>query len=108
MSDIVNLSAGTPMQSISEILAPGIVGLFVQGLETGLVISQLSQWLYLERKEGTGITLLVVFVTTVGLSAFARFSSNHFPYLINLPIAWRLLFVFCPHGESMFTTLGKL
>lgn len=108
MSDIVNLSAGAPMQSISEILAPGIVGLFVQGLETGLVISQLSQWLYLERKEGVGITLLVVFVTTVGLSAFARFFSNQNPYLINVPIAWRLLFVFFPHGESMFITLGKL
>lgn len=97
------------MQSISEILAPGIVGLFVQGLETGLVISQLSQWLYLERREGIGITLLVVFVTTVGLSAFARFSSDPFPYhLMNSPIAWRLLYVFYPHGESMFTILGNL
>jgi hypothetical protein len=89
MSDIVNLSAGVNLSavtppSISEVLAPGIVGLFVQGLETGLVISQLSQWLYLERKEGIGITLLVVFVTTVGLSAFACFSSNQIPYLINL------------------------
>ena len=78
MSDIVNLSAVAPAPSISEILAPGIVGLFVQGLETGLVISQLSQWLYLGRREGIRITLLVVFVTTVGLSAFARLTSNQF------------------------------
>ena len=76
MSDVVKLSAGRPAQSISEVLAPGIVSLFVQGLETGLVISQLSQWLYLERREGIRITLLVVFVTTVGLSAFFCFFSH--------------------------------
>jgi hypothetical protein len=63
-----------PPQSISNVLSPGIVGLFVQGLETGLVFSQFVQWLSLERKEGMTITVLVLFVTTVGLSVL-RFSS---------------------------------
>jgi hypothetical protein len=54
---------------MSNVLGPGIVSLFVQGLETGLVLSQFSQWLSLERKEGITITVLVLFVTTVGLSA---------------------------------------
>jgi hypothetical protein len=70
MSDYVPLSAaaGVPTQSISNVLSPGIVSLFVQGLETGLVFSQLSQWLSLNRREGTVITVLVIFVTTIGLS----------------------------------------
>jgi hypothetical protein len=71
MSDYVQLSAAAATgttQSISNVLSPGIVSLFVQGLETGFVISQLSQWLSLDRKEGTAITVLVIFVTTVGLS----------------------------------------
>jgi hypothetical protein len=58
-----------PPQSISNVLSPGIISLFIQGLETGLVFSQFSQWVSLERKEGITITVLVLFVTTVGLSA---------------------------------------
>ena len=73
MSGYVQLSAGIPAQSIGDVLSPGIVSLFIQGLETGLVISQLSQWLSLERSEGFAITALVIFVTTVGLSAFTPF-----------------------------------
>jgi uncharacterized transporter YbjL len=62
---------GIPPQSTSiiNVLGPGIVSLFIQGLETGLVLSQFAQWLSLERKEGIAITVLVLFVTTVGLSA---------------------------------------
>jgi hypothetical protein len=70
MSDYDQLSAaGIPPPSIANVLSPGIVGLFIQGLETGLVLSQFTQWLSLERKEGITITVLVLFVTTVGLSA---------------------------------------
>jgi hypothetical protein len=70
MSDYDQLSAaGIPPPSIANVLSPGIVSLFIQGLETGLVLSQFSQWLSLERKEGITITVLVLFVTTVGLSA---------------------------------------
>ena len=54
--------------SVINVLGPGIISLFVQGLETGLVFSQFAQWLSLERKEGITITLLVLFVTAVGLS----------------------------------------
>jgi len=82
MSDVVQLSADVPAQSISEVLGPGIVGLFVQGLEIGLILSQFSQWLYLGRREGVAITLLVLFVTTVGLSAFA--SPGPFSHPTNL------------------------
>lgn len=72
MSDYVELSAaGIPQQSILNVLSPGIISLFVQGLETGLVFSQFAQWLALERREGLTITLLVLFVTTVGLSAYS-------------------------------------
>ncbi|KAI9512131.1 hypothetical protein F5148DRAFT_96949 [Russula earlei] len=67
MSSPVQPPPGTPPQNnISEVLSPGIVSIFVQGLETGLVLSQLSRWLYLQRKEKTVINVLVIFVTTVG------------------------------------------
>ncbi len=77
MSNHVQLSAaaGIPPQSINNVLSPGIVSLFIQGLETGLVLSQFAQWLSLDRKEGITITVLVLFVTTVGLSALLPFLS---------------------------------
>ena len=69
MSDYDQLSAaGIPPQSLINVLSPGIFSLFIQGLEIGLVLSQLSQWLSSERKEGITITVLVTFVTTIGLS----------------------------------------
>jgi len=83
MSDAIQLSAGVPAQSISEVLGPGIIGLFVQGLETGLVLSQSSQWLCNGRRDGIAIILLVLFVTTVGLSVFPCFSQP-FSHLTNL------------------------
>ncbi|KAH9982020.1 hypothetical protein BJV74DRAFT_58047 [Russula compacta] len=66
MSSFVQLPPRNTTQSISEFISPGIVSLFIQGLETGLVISQFSQWLYLGHAEGSAITILVLFVTTVG------------------------------------------
>jgi len=69
-----------PPPSMSDLLTPGIVSIFVQGLETGLVLSQISQWLYLERKDGPAITMLVLFVTTVGLSGFAFLFSDSFSH----------------------------
>lgn len=110
MSGYVQLSAGIPAQSIGEVLSPGIVSLFIQGLETGLVISQLSQWLSLERSEGFAITALVIFVTTIGLSAFTLFLRGFLShaYVRYILLAWRLLYVLCLHGESMLVILDKL
>ncbi len=70
-------------QSRVNVLSPGVVGLFVQGIETGMVFSQLATWLSLPgRTEHRFITVLTVFITTVGLwalwSLFTLF--NFFPY----------------------------
>ncbi|KAF8272720.1 hypothetical protein EI94DRAFT_210962 [Lactarius quietus] len=67
MSHFVPLAVRAPQQSTSEVLAPSIVGLFVQGFQTGLVVSQLALWLNLERTESASIIALVAFVTTIGL-----------------------------------------
>ncbi len=57
-------------QSRANVLSPGIVGLFIQGIETGMVFSQLVIWLSLPgRTEHRFITILTVFITTVGLWA---------------------------------------
>jgi hypothetical protein len=75
MSDLVQAppSLRPPLQSVGEIIAPGIIGLFVQGLESGLVLMQLSRWFYLGRTESISVKALVLFVTTVGLSALTQF-----------------------------------
>jgi hypothetical protein len=57
-------------QSQVSVLGPGIAGLFIQGIETGLVFAQFSQWFYgSERNESSLISTIVVFVTVVGLYA---------------------------------------
>ncbi|KAH9020612.1 hypothetical protein EDB84DRAFT_1514989 [Lactarius hengduanensis] len=54
-------------QSRVNALGPGIVGLFVQGIEIGMVFSQLATWMSLPgRSERRFITVLTVFITTVG------------------------------------------
>ncbi len=68
MSHFVHLSIRDAQQSLSEVRAPGVVGLFVQGFQTGLVVSQLAHWLSLKRAENTLMVALVSFVTVVGLS----------------------------------------
>ena len=111
MSHIDQLSAAVPAQSISEVLSPGIVSIFVQGLETGIILSQFFQWLYHQRTEGIAITVLVVFVTTVGLSDFPpspKISSSHLTNLLLWgPIARRVPSVLRPRGGSMFAILAK-
>lgn len=66
----VQLVVRAPQQSTSEVTAPVIVGLFVQGFQTGLVISQLAHWLNLKRTESASIIALVMFVTVIGLLVF--------------------------------------
>jgi hypothetical protein len=62
-------------ESQASSLGPGIAGLFIQGIESGLVFSQFSQWFYAShRSESSLLSIVVVFVTVVGLCA----SSRHF------------------------------
>ena len=52
----------------ANILGPGIIGLLIQGILTGMVFSQLATWLSLPRRtEYRFITVLTVFVTIAGL-----------------------------------------
>jgi uncharacterized transporter YbjL len=56
------------LQSQVDVLGPGIAGLFIQGLLTGLVLAQFFRWLSApERNENPAFSALVVFVTMVGL-----------------------------------------
>lgn len=62
------MSGSATPQSEASALAPGIAGLFIQGIETGLVFSQFSQWCFgAERSEGSALSAVVIFVTVVGL-----------------------------------------
>ena len=62
------LGGATGSQNQANILGPGIVGLLIQGIETGMVFSQLATWLSLPgRTEHRFITVLTIFITTVGL-----------------------------------------
>lgn len=62
------LSNASGSQSQANELGPGIVGLLIQGIQTGVVFSQLATWLSLPgRTEHRFITILTVFITTVGL-----------------------------------------
>lgn len=61
--------------SEASLLGPGIAGLFIQGLESGLVFAQLSQWFYAsDRTEGSLLSTIVIFVTLVGLCASRNFT----------------------------------
>ncbi|KAH9175778.1 hypothetical protein EDB89DRAFT_283804 [Lactarius sanguifluus] len=61
--------AQLPPQSQSSVLGPGVAGLFIQGIESGLVIAQFSRWFAaLDRSESSVITTVVIFVTVVGLA----------------------------------------
>jgi len=64
----IALRGDSGSQSQATVLGPGIIGLFIQGIETGLVFSQLATWLSLPgHTEHRFITTLTVFITTVGL-----------------------------------------
>ena len=55
-------------QSEASVLGPGIAGLFIQGIETGLVFAQFSQWLVSHGRSGSSVsTAIIIFVTIVGL-----------------------------------------
>jgi hypothetical protein len=55
-------------QSQTDVLGPGIAGLLIQGVLSGLVLGQFCRWFSAaERNDSTAFSLLVVFVTGVGL-----------------------------------------
>ena len=84
MSDSVPPLPSGLSQSQASVLGPGIVGLFIQAIESGLVFTQFSQWLYAsDRIESSLLSTVVVFVTVVGLCAsFRHFTArNHIHYL---------------------------
>jgi hypothetical protein len=63
------------LQSQASVLGPGIAGLLIQGIESGLVFAQFSQWFFgSDRIENSLISIVVVFVTLVGLYVFSDFS----------------------------------
>ncbi|KAH9172477.1 hypothetical protein EDB89DRAFT_2229415 [Lactarius sanguifluus] len=56
-------------QGQSSALGSGIVGLFIEGIEAGLVFAQFSQWFYGSgRRESSLLSAVIVFVTMVGLA----------------------------------------
>ena len=60
-------------QSQVSLLGPGIVGLFVQGIESGLVFAQFSQWFFeSDRSQSPLLSTIVVFVTVVGQYVSSR------------------------------------
>ena len=71
VSPMSNLTLPIPisvLQSQVDVLGPGIAGLFIQGLLTGLVLTQFFRWFSSsERHDSVAFSALVVFVTIVGL-----------------------------------------
>ncbi|KAF8266019.1 hypothetical protein EI94DRAFT_1803656 [Lactarius quietus] len=56
-------------QSHALLLTPGIVNIFVQGIESGLVFAQFSQWFYTsDRIECSLLSSILVFVTLLGFA----------------------------------------
>ncbi|KAH9053838.1 hypothetical protein EDB87DRAFT_149718 [Lactarius vividus] len=60
-------SVSTPSQV--SMLGPGLIGVLIQGIETGLVFAQFSRWFFRPDRGGsTVLSTVVVFVTVVGLA----------------------------------------
>ncbi|KAH9077733.1 hypothetical protein EDB83DRAFT_1509094 [Lactarius deliciosus] len=57
-------------QSQASVLGPGIAGLFIQGIESGLVFAHFSQWFCARDLSKSHVvdTTIVIFVTVVGLA----------------------------------------
>jgi hypothetical protein len=74
--DIIMSDSDPPTQltkdQAASLLGPGITGLFIQGIETGLVLAELSWWFSSSRRERHIVSVIVIFVTVVGLYVFPR------------------------------------
>ena len=61
------------IQSPASSLGAGITGLFIQGIESGVVLAQFCWWLSAhEHRERHFVSVIVVFVTVVGLYVSPR------------------------------------
>ena len=73
MSGSVPSTQVPPQSQVSGVLSPGIqglAGLFIQGIESGLVFARFSQWFYgSDRSESSLVSIIAIFVTVVGLYA---------------------------------------
>ena len=72
------MSGSVPPMQLTQyqasLLCPGISGLIIQGIESGLVLAQFSQWFNnCDRIESSLLSSVVVFVTLVGLCASRHF-----------------------------------
>ena len=56
-----------PVVGQVDLCGPGILGLFAQGVLTGLLISQFSTFLDCMERNSRGLVALAAFVTTVAL-----------------------------------------
>jgi hypothetical protein len=66
----------------ASVLGPGIIGIFIQGIECGLVFAQFSRWYFRPDRSGNYvISIVVIYVTIVGLYASSRSSSLHLTVL---------------------------
>lgn len=71
MSDS-DLSTQLTNSQAASSLCPSIVGLFIQGIESGLVLAEFSRWFSGDRRERCLVSIIAVFVTIVGLYVFSR------------------------------------
>ena len=95
-------------QNQASVLAPGIVGLFIQGIESGLVFAQFSQWFAaLDRSESSVLTTIVIFVTVVGLYASSRLCQMT-SFLIAVREVRSLGYALQLLGVTTYGTLGSL
>ncbi|KAH8983539.1 hypothetical protein EDB86DRAFT_3085210 [Lactarius hatsudake] len=76
-----------PLPSVStssqaSTLGPGLIGILIQGVETGLVFAQFSRWFSRPDRGGsTVLSAVVIFVTVVGLQDYAlRLLGSHTSY----------------------------
>ena len=67
---------------VASILGPGLVGLLIQGIETGLIFAQFSRWFSKYDRNGSPVlSIVVIFVTIVGLCVSPRLFISQTLYL---------------------------
>ena len=104
-----NTSSPGPSQNQADILGAGIVGLFIEGLQTGLVLAQLSRWFSTpERNENTAFSAFVIFMTAVGLCVSFRLYIHIASSTIAADKVRRLGYVSHPLGKSTCSSLGRM